>query len=97
VAVWSSETWLAQAAEWVDERLAEAGVRRTGDLEQRNLRPWASVLRVPSSAGPVWLKATGPASRFEVGPYRLLSDVAPERVLTPVAISLPEDTWLGRA
>jgi len=93
VAVWSSEAWLAQAATWVDERLAEAGVTRTGDLEQRSLRPWASVLRVPSSAGPFWLKATGPASRFEVGLYRLLAGVTPERVLTPVAISMSEG-WI---
>lgn len=93
MAVWSSEAWLTQAANWVDERLAEAGMTRTGNLEQRSLRPWASVLRVPSSAGPVWLKATGPASRFEVGLYRLIAAVAPERVLTPVAISM-RDGWV---
>jgi hypothetical protein len=44
-----------------------AGATRTGDLEEHKLRPWAGVFRVPSSAGPVWLKATGPAERFEVG------------------------------
>jgi hypothetical protein len=88
VAVWSSEAWIAETTEWVDERLAEAGLTRTGELEQRSLRPWASVLRVPSSAGPLWLKATGPASRFEVGLYRLLDRVVPERVLSPIATSL---------
>jgi Phosphotransferase enzyme family len=93
VAVWSSESWIAGATAWVDERLAEAGLARTGELEQRSLRPWASVLRVPSSAGPIWLKATGPQARFEVRLYRLLQDVAPERVLTPLASSV-ERGWV---
>ena len=44
VAVWSSESWIERATAWVDERLAEAGVTRTGEMEQRSLRPWASVL-----------------------------------------------------
>jgi Phosphotransferase enzyme family len=93
VAVWSSESWIAGATAWVDERLAEAGLARTGEMEQRSLRPWASVLRVPSSAGPIWLKATGPQARFEVRLYRLLQDVAPERVLTPLASSV-ERGWV---
>jgi hypothetical protein len=93
VAVWSSESWLARAIAWVDERLAEAGLARTGEVEQRSLRPWASVLRVPSSAGPIWLKATGPQARFEVRRYRLLQDVAPDRALTPLATSV-ERGWV---
>jgi Phosphotransferase enzyme family len=93
VAAWSSDSWVAGATAWVDERLAEAGLTRTGDVEQRSLRPWASVLRVPSSSGPVWLKATGPQTRFEVDLYGLLQRVAPERVLTPLAASV-ERGWL---
>lgn len=87
VAVWSSAGWLAHATAWIDERLAEAGLHRTGDVEQRSLRPWAAVWRVPSSGGPAWLKATGPQASFEVGLYELLHSVAPERVLAPLAVS----------
>jgi Phosphotransferase enzyme family len=88
VAVWSSQNWIDRATAWVDARLAEAGRERIGELEQRSLRPWASVLRAPSSAGPVWLKATGPQARFEVRLYGLLQEVAPERVLLPLATSV---------
>ena len=93
VAVWSSEAWVARATAWVDEQLAAARATRTGDLEEHRLRPWASVFRVPSSPGPLWLKATGPASLFEVGLYRLLEQVAPERVLTPLGTSV-ERGWV---
>jgi hypothetical protein len=93
IALWSSRSWIDGATAWVDERLAEAGLERTGEMEQRSLRPWASVLRVPTSAAPVWLKATGPQARFEVRLYRLLHEVAPERVLTPLATSV-ERGWV---
>jgi Phosphotransferase enzyme family len=93
VAVWSSETWIRRATSWVDDRLAEAGLERTGEPEERSMRPWAAVFRVPASGGPVWLKATGPQARFEVGLYGLLQSVAPDRVLTPLGVSM-ERAWL---
>jgi Phosphotransferase enzyme family len=91
--IWSSDDWLTQATAWVDDRLAEAGLARTGDVEQPSLRPWATVLRVPSSGGTVWLKATGPEVAFEVGLYEQLQRVAPERVLTPLAVDV-ERGWV---
>jgi hypothetical protein len=93
VAVWSSEDWIRRATAWVDERLADAGLDRTGEPEERSMRPWAAVFRVPSSGGPVWLKATGPQSRFEVGLYELLESVAPDRVLKPLGVSL-DSGWV---
>ncbi len=82
---WSSADWRARATAWADERLAAAELARTGAVEQPRVRPWATVLRIPTSAGAVWLKATGPEVAFEVGLYELLVRVAPERVLTPLA------------
>lgn len=34
VAVWSSASWLAAAVAWLDERLAAAGIGRTGAVER---------------------------------------------------------------
>jgi hypothetical protein len=93
VEVWSSDGWRRRATAWVDERLAAAGVVRTGEPEQRSLRPWAVVLRVPTAGAPVWFKAPGPLVAFEVGLYELLARVAPERVLTPLAVDV-ERGWL---
>ena len=83
---WSSPDWLAGARTWLDERLADAGLERTGDVDQPHLAPWSAVLCAPTSGGRVWLKAEGPAQAFEVGLYELLSKVAPGDVLTPIAI-----------
>lgn len=82
-----------RAIAWADARLAEAGMVRTGRPEEVSVRPWATVLRIPTDGKPVWLKAPGPLVAFEVALYELLARVAPDAVLTPLAVDLGEP-WL---
>src|SRR5262245_36588383 len=84
-AVWSSPEWRAHAVSWLDERLASAVIERCGDVEQPHVEPWATVLKVPTNAGVVWMKAAGPGTAFEAGLYDLLAATVPDRVLTPIA------------
>ena len=70
-----------------------AGIRRTREVEQPHLRPWATVLRAQTTGGTVWFKACGPATAFEVGLYRLIDRVAPEHVLSPIAADLTR-AWI---
>jgi hypothetical protein len=93
VATWSSAAWLECATAWIDARLAAAGLERIGELEQPRTRPWAAVLRVPTSGGLAWMKAAGPATAFEAALYALLAEVTPGRVLTPIALDA-ERGWL---
>jgi hypothetical protein len=92
-AVWSSDAWRRDAVGWLDEQLAANRLRRTGEVTQPHLRPWATVLRAPTTGGTVWLKAAGPETAFEVELYRLLEQVAPERVLSPIAVD-PGRGWM---
>lgn len=77
----------------MDAALAAAGIERTGDIEQPRVRPWATVLTARTSAGPVWLKATAPATAHEVAIYAVLAEVAPGHVLAPIALD-HERGWL---
>jgi Phosphotransferase enzyme family len=92
VGVWSSPAWRRDALAWVDARLREHGLRRTGEPEQPHLYPWATALRVPTTAGPVWLKASAPGTAFEAGLYELLAEAAPDHVLVPLATD-PARGW----
>ena len=85
VAVWSKPEWRARAVAWLDDQLATAGIERTGEVEQPRVRPWATVLKAPTSHGLVWMKAAAPATAFEVGLYELLARVVPDAVLVPIA------------
>ena len=89
---WASASWHELAVAWLDKRLADAALERTGEVEQ-HLQPWGTVLKAPTANGPVWLKAAGPATAFEVGLYDLLLRVAPDQVLHPIAIDL-ERAWV---
>jgi hypothetical protein len=86
--VWATAAWRELAVSWLDEQLAVIGSRRTGEVEQPHLRPWATVLKVPTASGTVWFKACGPATAFEVGLYELIGQVSPEQALSPIATDL---------
>jgi hypothetical protein len=86
--VWSSAEWRAQVVSWLDEQLAAAGIERTGELDSLHTHSWATVLRAPTTNGPVWLKAVGPATSVEVGLYQLLPCIAPHHILTPIATDI---------
>jgi hypothetical protein len=86
MAVWSSQTWRAEAIGWLDANLRAAGERRIGDVEQPHLRPWATALRAPTSRGTVWLKAPAPGTAFEAPLYPILSARVASVVLSPLAV-----------
>jgi hypothetical protein len=90
---WRTDAWRVEATGWIDARLADAGIARTGAVEQPRIRPWGTVLRVPTDVGTVWLKAAAPATAFEVALSPILHAHAPGMVLAPIA-SDPERGWL---
>lgn len=93
VAVWSTPEWRESVVAWLDDRLADSGVVRTGGVEQLRVRPWATVLSVPTIHGNVWFKACGHGTDSEVGLYVLLNRVVPNRVLEPIAADV-ERGWI---
>jgi hypothetical protein len=93
VAVWSSPSWRAKALAWIDDALAGTGLKRSGEPEQPHLRPWATVLKVPTANGPVWFKAAAPATAFEVRLYELLAALDSTAILTPIATD-PDRGWM---
>lgn len=90
---WLDSTWRADVRQWVAERLAAAGVRRTGDDEQVRAMPWASVVRFPTDAGPVWFKANAVGVAHEAALYDVLVRRCPGHVLQPLGLD-PDRGWL---
>ena len=77
---WEDPAWLATALAWVDEQLTSAGRRRTGDVDQMHVRPWATVIRVPTAEGEVFFKANTPELRHEAVVALHLARRVPDRV-----------------
>jgi hypothetical protein len=90
---WQDPTWLATAREWIDEQLAAAGRPRTGDLDQVHVRPWSTVIRLPTADGDVFFKANIPELRHEAVVAVHLARRVPDRVPPLVAYDL-ERGWM---
>lgn len=71
----------------------EAHVEIVGEIEQPHVRSWATVLRVPTPAGPVWFKAAREGFDHEGPVLALVAPLAPD-LLPEVLASRPEGGWL---
>jgi hypothetical protein len=90
---WLSARWRAEVVGWLDDCLARVGMRRVGEVAQPRVRPWGTVLTAPTTRGPVWVKAPGVETLFEVALYELLERVAPRWILRPIAVDT-ERGWV---
>ena len=85
---WEGEAFLAEARAWI-----EATVTATGEIEQPHVRPWSTVLRVPTSGGAVFFKAALPELAHDVVVTRTLARLRPDLVLAPLAVDL-DRKWM---
>jgi hypothetical protein len=93
VSCWTDPTWLAEAHEWIHAQLARLDTRAVGEIEQRSVQPWSTVLRVPTDLGDVYFKANGTVQRHEVALVTLLAERRPDCIPAPLAGDL-ERGWM---
>jgi len=79
-------SWLIAVEEWIEDRLVLRGLTISGDLDPVHVRPWSTVIKVPTVTGNVWFKANGGATGYEPRLMVALSRWVTGRVLTPLAI-----------
>lgn len=82
---WSDPAWQPAVDAWIEERLVELGLRRSGPMEPR-ARPWSIVLGVPTPGGRAWFKATAPGMANDAALTPLLASLAGDLVAAPLAV-----------
>jgi Phosphotransferase enzyme family len=90
---WTDKHWLEAAHEWIHARVEQLGAAITGPIEQPHVRAWATVMRVPTDAGPVWFKANAPVLAHEAGVVSVLAGRRPDAVPELLAADL-ERGWM---
>jgi len=85
---WEDPAWLSAAVDWIDERLGAAGRPRIDDIDQVHVRPWSTVIRLPTADGDLWFKANTPELRHEAVVALLLARRVPDRVPPLIADDL---------
>jgi hypothetical protein len=86
MARWRDPVWIAAAVGWATDRLAENGHTVIGEPEQTRVRPWATLLRLPTRDGVFWFKANALGTAHEGPLIEALARWAPGHVLEPLAI-----------
>jgi hypothetical protein len=86
-APWYRPGWLAEASAWARDALSEAGLTLSGPVEQ--LRSWqrSAILRLPTPAGPAYLKAVPPMFGHEPALTAALAAADPGRFTRPLALN----------
>ena len=90
---WTDASWLATADEWIDGELARLGLTRAGPREQPHVRPWSTVLRVPTKDGDLYFKAVWPPQVHEAALTAALWSWLPRFTPDVVAVR-PAAGWL---
>jgi hypothetical protein len=92
-APWTDPAWLASARAWAAERIADCGCTISGPIEQPHVRWWSTVLRIPTSGGLLWMKASQPMYAFEFRLMPFLAERCP--ALTQEVIAADADRcWM---
>ena len=77
---WENIGWFTEATTWLDEQLARFGYRQSAPLEQVRTNFWSTTLRIPTTTGNLYLKASAPMLAFEPGLALALSQIVPMHV-----------------
>jgi len=77
---WTDPEWLADTHDWIIESLERLDLTLMGPIEQPRVRPWATLLRAPSSEGTVWCKGMVDAVAHEPVAISILARAAPDRL-----------------
>jgi hypothetical protein len=93
VDTWTDAGWLADVKVWLDRQLEDVGLQLTGTVEQPHVRPWSTVLRIPTTGGDVWFKANIPLLAYEATVVDLLAAQRPDSVPGLLATDL-ERGWM---
>jgi hypothetical protein len=85
---WTDPAWLEEAHAWI-----RSHVQPVGEIEQPHVRPWSTVMRVPTADGHVWFKANTEALRYEAALVSRLAARRPDAVPPLIAADL-ERGWM---
>jgi hypothetical protein len=88
--------WLRELSPWVQDRIDPWGERLSGNFRQLNAGPTFSLIRLETTGGAVWFKATGEPNRQELPISLCVARLFPRSVPRVLGVHLPWNGWLSR-
>ena len=76
--IWHNPEWQKQAHAWIRAQAEQNSIQLTGEIEQNHAYAWSTVMRVPSSAGTLFFKATAGETIYEIALTQKLAEWFPD-------------------
>jgi len=83
---WHNPDWQKQAHAWIRSEAERNSIQITGEIEQPHAYAWSTVMRVPSSEGTLFFKATASETIYEIALTEKLAGWFPDCMPDLVAV-----------
>ncbi|MBM3124505.1 MAG: hypothetical protein FJZ87_05445 [Chloroflexi bacterium] len=93
---WKDPDWQKQAHEWILAEAARGGIRISGAIEQPHTLPWSTVMRVQTTEGVLFFKATAEETIYEIRLTEQLAGWFPDCMPDLVAVDIARGWMLMR-
>jgi len=94
--LWQQPDWQAEAKAWIHSALEKNHLQLIGDIEQPHIRPWSTVMTVPTNAGTLYFKASASLFAHETALTDYLARFRPEIFPELVAVDTKRHWMLMR-
>ena len=93
---WHDPAWQKQAHDWIRSEAERNSIQLTGEIEQPHAYAWSTVMRVPSSEGTLFFKATAGETIYEIALTEKLAKWYPDCMPDLVAVDTVRGWMLMR-
>ena len=62
---WEEQGWFETASAWIKTQITANKLALTGEITQPHIRPWSTVLNVPTDDGILYFNASAPSLAYE--------------------------------
>ena len=91
--MWQDSDWLEQAHHWIRDKLAAQAIPIIGLIDQFHVRPWSTVMRIPTGQGNVYFKASTSVAMHDTAVTQTIFRYRPDTIPAVLAIDA-ERGWL---
>ncbi|MBT3322039.1 MAG: hypothetical protein HN392_07105 [Anaerolineae bacterium] len=90
---WEETGWHDEVHSWILAALAREKISLSGKIKQEHIRPWSTVLTIPTDVGMLYFKAAAPSLHHESVLTDKLALLAPNFLPSLLAVDV-EKSWL---
>ena len=91
--LWHDPEWQKQAHDWIQSEAKQNSIELTGEIEQPHAYAWSTVMRVPSSEGMLFFKATAAETVHEIALTQRMAEWFPD-CLPDIVSAEPSRGWM---